>query len=150
MLSIDAPLYCAVVESHIKYPKVSEAAKASRKKLLENPEWRAKNSSPEFVELISKKLIVKMADPEFKERHAAATRAGRERHKDRVIVKPETLPEEKVIDLFEKGWLLAEIAREVGEGTRPNGRPIYYRVRRILIKAGVYPRKKALKAKAGC
>lgn len=117
-----------------------------------NSKWRATVGSAEHSERLSKSITAAMADPEFKKRHRAAVRESLQRQETKIAQTGprKRLPEGKIVELYKRGWLLSEIAREVGTGLRPNGRvPRLSRIRLILKRAGVYPRQKQKAASAG-
>jgi hypothetical protein len=105
------------------------------------------------MERLSKSITTALANPEIKKRHVAATREAWERPETKAAQADgfqTALPKELIIKLYKEGWLLSEIARKVGAGVRPNnGAPRLSRIRKILTRAGEYPRKKSLAAKAG-
>lgn len=94
-----------------------------------------------------------LADPEERKHRAEATRQACQRPETKAAQaasRDKKLPEELIIKLYKQDWLLSDISRKVGAGFRPNsGTPRLTRVRNVLKRAGVYPRKKSQAAKAG-
>jgi DNA-binding NarL/FixJ family response regulator len=120
-------------------------------KNTKNPKWRATVSSAEHSERISKSISAMMADPEFKKRHREAVRESMQRQETKIrrTAPRKKLPEEKIVELYKRGWLIAEIAREIDTGLSPKGVPRRARIRSVLKRAGVYPRQKTKAALAG-
>ncbi|MGA8490412.1 MAG: GIY-YIG nuclease family protein [Terriglobales bacterium] len=74
--------------------------------------------------------------PEYKRKWAAGWRAARAAQL--------VLPEKLIIKLYQQGWTLSAIGQKVGTGQRPNIKaPRTGRIRRLLIRAGVYRKPKS-------
>lgn len=97
----------------------------------------------EHLDLLSRNVSKALARPDIRERHVAASRAAalmRDVRAEQAALRP--VPEEVkklIIDLYRRGWLLSEIAREIGAPKAPNsGRARTDRIKTVLRHAGLF------------
>ena len=111
-----------------------------------SPEWRAKHQKaaqdPERLERISQGVSVAMADHSFNKQDEDATGAAMDRPevaKAIVAGRRRELPEDLIVELYKRGWLLSEIALHVDTGMRPKAKgPRIKHICNILLRAGAY------------
>jgi hypothetical protein len=90
--------------------------------------------------------VARLQEQHKQAKKAAPGKAATKAHKPSRVapkLKPtDPLPEAVVTRMWKAGQSLTEIAQKIGTGTRPNGTGYRVgRIRALLAKAGLYPRK---------
>ena len=118
-------------------PNWRAAVTAGARKRSQDPKWRAGNAvRAGKLALVRRENGLQIPKPENATESAAKAEALRKRAYKQLV-----LPAKKIVAWYQAGRPLCVIARRVGTGTRPssNGKiPRIGRIRRLLIRAGVY------------
>lgn len=121
-------------------PEYSAKMSKKMKEVAKNrPAWRESMVQMEHLDFLSSRVSEAMSRPDVKKRHLDGTRAAmrlRDMKAEYAALQP--LPEDLIIDLYQRGWTLSEIAREIGTRPTPKGRRNTGRIKTVLRHAGIF------------